>query len=262
MSPDEAAIALSPKSPPAREFIGTGSMALDIALGGYPVGRVTEITGDPKSGKTTLALMAVREMQKHGTVAYVDLAGEFSPVYAMASGIDVDELLVLHTVPANFGPIRFAVIDGVTSRSVLPHMSQGDRRGPLTAVATSWRYRMNTEVYPWINLKHARSGLTVATAVDGTSPRDRTADLFFGPGGLDRGLELLTLGVEAGLLSRTTSQWYVAACAAPEWYGAGHSKVFIGNGAKKAGETLVGTPMAQWLRSQVFRVLTERQAGK
>jgi len=74
----------------------SGSLSLDIALGGgYPRGRVLEVFGPESSGKTTLALHAVAEIQKSGgTAAFVDAEHALDPQYARKIGVDVDSLLV------------------------------------------------------------------------------------------------------------------------------------------------------------------------
>jgi recombination protein RecA len=77
--------------------ISTGSLSLDIALGigGLPRGRVVEIYGPESSGKTTLTLHVIAEMQKAGgTAAFVDAEHALDPQYAEKLGVDVDELLV------------------------------------------------------------------------------------------------------------------------------------------------------------------------
>ncbi|CAM9833306.1 unnamed protein product, partial [Ectocarpus fasciculatus] len=78
------------------ETSSTGSMTLDIALGGgYPRGRVVEIYGPESSGKTTLALHALAEIQKTGGVAaFIDAEHALDPAYADRLGVDVADLLV------------------------------------------------------------------------------------------------------------------------------------------------------------------------
>jgi len=81
----------------AADTVSTGSLGLDIALGigGLPRGRVVEIYGPESSGKTTLALHAVAEVQKRGGIAaYVDAEHALDPIYAKKLGVDVDELLI------------------------------------------------------------------------------------------------------------------------------------------------------------------------
>ena len=73
------------------ETISTGALTLDLALGGgYPKGRVVEIYGPESSGKTTLTLHAIAEVQKRGGVAaFVDAEHALDPVYAASLGVDV-----------------------------------------------------------------------------------------------------------------------------------------------------------------------------
>ena len=79
------------------EAVSTGSLSLDIALGigGLPRGRVVEIYGPESSGKTTLALHVIAEMQKlEGTAAFIDAEHALDPSYAKRLGVDTDDLLI------------------------------------------------------------------------------------------------------------------------------------------------------------------------
>ncbi len=78
------------------ELFSSGSLSLDLALGGgYPKGRILEIYGPESSGKTTLALHAIAEVQKHGgTAAFIDAEHALDPSYARRLGVDTDNLLV------------------------------------------------------------------------------------------------------------------------------------------------------------------------
>jgi recombination protein RecA len=79
------------------DFIPTGSIALDLALGvgGIPRGRITEIFGPESSGKTTVCQHVIAEAQKRGGVAaFIDVEHALDPGYARACGVNVDELLV------------------------------------------------------------------------------------------------------------------------------------------------------------------------
>jgi recombination protein RecA len=80
----------------AVETIPTGSLALDLALGGgLPKGRIIEIYGPESSGKTTLALHAIAEIQKQGgTAAFIDAEHALDPAYAKRLGVKVDNLLI------------------------------------------------------------------------------------------------------------------------------------------------------------------------
>ncbi|HPP47999.1 MAG TPA: recombinase RecA, partial [Accumulibacter sp.] len=77
--------------------VSTGSLGLDIALGigGLPRGRVVEIFGPESSGKTTLTLQIVAEMQKlGGTAAFIDAEHALDPAYAQKLGVNLEELLI------------------------------------------------------------------------------------------------------------------------------------------------------------------------
>ena len=79
------------------DFIPTGSLALDVALGigGLPRGRIIEVYGPESSGKTTLALHVLAEAQKlGGEVAFIDVEHALDPTYARALGVDIDLSLI------------------------------------------------------------------------------------------------------------------------------------------------------------------------
>lgn len=78
------------------ELLSSGSLSLDLALGGgYPKGRIIEIYGPESSGKTTLTLHAIAEIQKEGgTAAFIDAEHALDPAYARKLGVDTDNLLV------------------------------------------------------------------------------------------------------------------------------------------------------------------------
>ncbi len=79
------------------EVVSTGSLALDIALGcgGLPRGRVVEIYGPESSGKTTMTLETIAQMQKiGGTAAFIDAEHALDPIYAEKIGVNLDDLLI------------------------------------------------------------------------------------------------------------------------------------------------------------------------
>ncbi len=86
-----------PKAQVAVETIPTGSLSLDLALGlgGVPRGRVVEVYGPESSGKTTVALHMIAEVQKRGGIAgFIDAEHALDPVYAKNIGVDIDELYI------------------------------------------------------------------------------------------------------------------------------------------------------------------------
>ena len=111
------------------QAVSTGSISLDVALGigGVPRGRIIEIFGPESSGKTTVALHIVAEVQKAGgEAAFIDAEHALDPVYAKALGVDIDNLLVsqpdcgeqaleIAETLVNSGAIDIIVIDSVAA---------------------------------------------------------------------------------------------------------------------------------------------------
>ena len=111
------------------DVIPTGSLLLDNALGvgGYPKGRIIEIYGPESSGKTTLALHAIAEVQKKGgRAAFVDAEHAIDPIYAKNLGIDINELILsqpdsgeqaleIVEMLANSGAVDLIIVDSVAA---------------------------------------------------------------------------------------------------------------------------------------------------
>src|SRR6195952_2154370 len=79
------------------QVVSTGSLGLDVALGvgGLPRGRGVEIYGPESSGKTTLTLQVIAEVQKvGGTAAFIDAENALDPQYAQKLGVNIDDLLI------------------------------------------------------------------------------------------------------------------------------------------------------------------------
>jgi recombination protein RecA len=100
------------------ETISTGALTLDLALGGgLPKGRIIEIYGPESSGKTTVALHVLAEVQKMGGVAaFVDAEHALDPIYAAALGVNVDELLVSQP---DTGEMGLEVVDQLVRSSAI-----------------------------------------------------------------------------------------------------------------------------------------------
>ncbi|WP_215739766.1 recombinase RecA [Mesomycoplasma hyorhinis] len=93
----EAIMLLGEKPDTDTEVFSTGSLAIDNALGigGFPKGRIIEIFGPESSGKTTITLHAIAEVQKNGGVAaFIDAEHSIDPQYARNLGIDIDNLIL------------------------------------------------------------------------------------------------------------------------------------------------------------------------
>ena len=111
------------------EAVSTGSIGLDMALGigGLPMGRIVEIFGPESSGKTTIALHAIAEIQKRGEVAaFIDAEHALDPHYAKVLGVNTDELILsqpdygeqalqIAEELAKTGAVKLIVIDSVAA---------------------------------------------------------------------------------------------------------------------------------------------------
>lgn len=89
------------------ETIPTGCLSLDLALGlgGIPKGRIIEVYGPESSGKTTVALHMVAEVQKRGGIAgFIDAEHALDPVYARNIGVDIDNLYISQPDNGRAGP--------------------------------------------------------------------------------------------------------------------------------------------------------------
>lgn len=224
------------RQPARQRYISTGSPALDIAIGGWPIGRLSEVTGDPMTGKTSLLYLAARLMQKlqdECPVLFVDYRGEFSRRRAKACGVDTERLVVSRTLPDSLGPISWVVADCVESpehrRALLRNTADG-----VTVVAASWLYRQFPGVYPWVHLTPVRQGEKLASCQTSESAEISRYLLFPSDYGFDLGRELLELAVLAGKAEQRGSHWY--------WTGGGPSDPYLGSGREEAGIALRKVP--------------------
>ena len=120
--------------------VSTGILPLDVALGigGLPRGRIIEIYGPESSGKTTVTLHMIAEMQKQGgTAAFIDAEHALDPVYAKNLGVDLDELLVAQPDTGEQGLeiadslIRSAAVDMVVIDSVAALVPKSEIEGDM-----------------------------------------------------------------------------------------------------------------------------------
>ena len=124
--------------------VSTGSLTLDLALGigGLPRGRVVEIFGPESSGKTTLALHVIAEVQKDGgSGAFIDAEHALDPVYAKALGVDIDDLLVSQP---DSGEQALEITDALVRSSWSSTRSRRwcrRRRSTATWASRRWAYR-------------------------------------------------------------------------------------------------------------------------
>ncbi|PSN17023.1 recombinase RecA [filamentous cyanobacterium CCP5] len=151
------------------ETIPTGALTLDLALGGgLPKGRVIEIYGPESSGKTTVALHALAEVQKSGgTAAFVDAEHALDPVYAEALGVNVDELLVSQPDTGEMALevvdqlVRSSAIDLVVIDSVAALVPRAEIEGEMGDAHVGLQARLMSQALRKITGNIGKSGCTV-----------------------------------------------------------------------------------------------------
>lgn len=149
--------------------VPTGALTLDMALGGgLPKGRVIEIYGPESSGKTTLALHALAEVQKQGgTAAFVDAEHALDPVYARALGVDIEELLVSQPDTGEAALeivdqlVRSSAIDLVVVDSVAALVPRAEIEGEMGDAHVGLQARLMSQALRKITGNIGKSGCTV-----------------------------------------------------------------------------------------------------
>jgi recombination protein RecA len=151
------------------ETISSGALTLDLALGGgLPKGRVIEIYGPESSGKTTLALHAIAEVQKSGGVAaFVDAEHALDPTYSAALGVDIDNLLIAQ--PDNGESaleivdqlVRSAAVDIVVIDSVAALVPRAEIEGEMGDIQVGLQARLMSKALRKIAGNIGKSGCTV-----------------------------------------------------------------------------------------------------
>jgi recombination protein RecA len=151
------------------ETISTGALTLDLALGGgLPKGRVIEIYGPESSGKTTVALHVLAEVQKMGGVAaFVDAEHALDPIYAAALGVNVDELLVSQPDTGEMGLevvdqlVRSSAIDVVVVDSVAALVPRAEIEGEMGDAHVGLQARLMSQALRKITGSIGKSQCTV-----------------------------------------------------------------------------------------------------
>ena len=151
------------------ETTPTGALTLDLALGGgYPKGRVVEVYGPESSGKTTLTLHAIAEVQRRGGVAaFVDAEHALDPVYAAALGVDIENLLVSQPDTGEMALeivdqlVRSAAVDIVVVDSVAALTPRAEIEGEMGDLAVGAQARLMSQAMRKITGNIGKSGCTV-----------------------------------------------------------------------------------------------------
>ena len=151
------------------ETIPSGALTLDIALGGgLPKGRVIEIYGPESSGKTTLALHAIAEVQKSGGIAaFVDAEHALDPTYASALGVDIENLLVSQPDTGEMALeivdqlVRSVAVDIVVIDSVAALVPRAEIEGDMGDSHMGLQARLMSQALRKITGNIGKSGCTV-----------------------------------------------------------------------------------------------------
>jgi recombination protein RecA len=151
------------------ETIPSGALTLDLALGGgLPKGRVVEIYGPESSGKTTVALHAVAEIQKMGGIAaFVDAEHALDPTYAAALGVDISNLLVSQPDTGEAALeivdqlVRSAAVDIVVIDSVAALVPRAEIEGEMGDTHVGLQARLMSQALRKITGSIGKSGCTV-----------------------------------------------------------------------------------------------------
>ena len=151
------------------ETIPTGSLSLDIALGGgLPKGRVIEIFGPEASGKTTVCLHAVAEVQKAGgTAAYVDAEHALDPSYAKRLGVDIEKLLISQPDSGEQGLevvetlVRSNAVDIIVVDSVAALVPQAEIEGDMGDAVMGMQARLMSQALRKLTAVISRTKCTV-----------------------------------------------------------------------------------------------------
>lgn len=151
------------------ETIPTGALTLDLALGGgIPKGRVIEIYGPESSGKTTLALHAVAEVQKNGGIAaFVDAEHALDPAYAANLGVDIDNLLISQPDTGEAALeivdqlVRSSAIDIIVIDSVAALVPRAEIEGEMGDSHVGLQARLMSQALRKIAGNMGKSGCTV-----------------------------------------------------------------------------------------------------
>lgn len=151
------------------ETIPSGALTLDLALGGgLPKGRVIEIYGPESSGKTTVALHAISEIQKSGGIAaFVDAEHALDPTYAANLGVDIENLLVSQPDTGEMGLeivdqlVRSTAVDIVVIDSVAALVPRAEIEGQMGESQIGLQARLMSHALRKITGNIGKSGCTV-----------------------------------------------------------------------------------------------------
>ena len=147
----------------------SGALTLDMALGGgLPRGRIVEVYGPESSGKTTLALHAMAEMQAiGGTVAMIDAEHAFDPEYSARLGLNLDDVIVCQPETGEMALevvdtlVRSSAVDLIVVDSVAALVPRSEIEGEIGMVQVGAHARLMSQALRKINVNAAKAGTTI-----------------------------------------------------------------------------------------------------
>jgi len=150
-------------------MIPTGVYTLDLALGGgIPKGRIVEVYGPESSGKTTLAMHAIAEVQKRGgTAVLVDAEHAFDPVYSQKVGVDIEKLIIVQAEAAEEALevvdkfVRSHAVDIICIDSVAALVPKAEIEGEMGAPQIGLQARLMSQALRRINANASKCNCTV-----------------------------------------------------------------------------------------------------
>ncbi|HEY5008267.1 MAG TPA: recombinase RecA [Caulobacteraceae bacterium] len=215
------------------ESISTGSLGLDLALGigGLPKGRVVEVYGPESSGKTTLALHVVAEVQKEGgTAAFIDAEHALDPSYAHKLGVNLDDLLVSQpdtgeqALEITDTLVRSGAVDVIVIDSVAALTPRAEIEGEMGDSLPGLQARLMSQALRKLTASISKSG----TLVIFINQIRMKIGVMYGQGISKLG-EIIDLGVKAGVVEKSGS-----------WFS--YNSQRIGQGRDNASEFLKANP--------------------
>ena len=167
----------------AIEVVSTGSLGLDIALGvgGLPRGRVVEIYGPESSGKTTLTLQVIAEMQKlGGTAAFIDAEHALDIQYAQKLGVNLQDLLISQpdtgeqALEIVDSLVRSGAVDLIVVDSVAALTPKAELEGEMGDSLPGLQARLMSQALRKLTAHIKKTNCMVCLLYTSPSPRDRT----------------------------------------------------------------------------------------